>query len=133
MQEDAFEKLCPPWEKVKVIKRIGNLPNVSLPEEVFLETYLGPLKSTWHLKHVDFISGHEFSDQLISGPFKYYKHRHLMREINDNQSELIDEINFELPFALISGIFIYPLIKAKFDKLFAFRHSVTKLIESDFD
>ncbi len=126
MQADAFEKLLPSWEKVKVLKRQGNFPGTSLPEEVYIETFFGPLKSTWHLKHVDVIPGHEFSDLLISGPFQYYKHRHLMQDYGENQSMIIDQLSFNLPMGSLGNLAGYPIIKAKFDKLFKYRHEVTQ-------
>lgn len=125
MQEDAFEQLKPSWEKVAVIKRVDKFPNTNLPKEIYLQTEFLGMKSEWHLKHVDFIYGEEFSDYLISGPFKYYKHRHLMKRLSENQTELIDQISFELPFGFLGDFFGYPIVKAKFDRLFAYRHAIT--------
>jgi ligand-binding SRPBCC domain-containing protein len=127
MQENAFEQLCPSWEKVKIIKRVGNFPNTFLPQEVHVAVSPAPfIQIPWHLKHIDFIHGQEFTDVQVTGPFKSYKHRHLMLALDDKKSQLIDQIDCELPLDFVTGFLGYAFLQNKFDKLFEFRHAVTQ-------
>lgn len=126
MQEGIFELLTPPWENARVLERQGSYPNTALPKKLKIETRFIGVKNIWDLEHVNFIEGQEFSDLLLSGPFSYYKHRHLMKSLSEKESLLIDQIEFQLPFGFIGNFFGYPVVKYKFDKVFAYRHQITK-------
>jgi uncharacterized protein (TIGR01777 family) len=125
-REGAFERLTPSWEPVRVIERKGKIYG-ELPEEVKLEINLGLASMHWHLKHIDCIPGKQFSDTQISGPFHYYKHDHLVEALSPFTSLLIDRLEFELPFGLLGNVCGGFFIKPKLERLFRYRHQITKL------
>ncbi len=125
MQDGAFERLTPSWEPVKVVERIGKIYG-DLPEEVKLEINLGLVSIDWHLKHIDCIQGERFTDTQITGPFHYYKHDHIMETVSETRALLVDRLEFELPMGWLGDSMGYWFIKRKLERLFRYRHQITK-------
>ena len=125
-REGAFERLTPSWEPVQVIERKGKIYG-ELPEEVKLEINLGLASMHWQLKHVDCIPGKQFSDTQITGPFHYYKHDHIMEALSESSAILIDRLEFELPMGSLGDFLAYFFVKHKLERLFRYRHQITKL------
>jgi ligand-binding SRPBCC domain-containing protein len=50
----------------------------------------------WHSK-ITFLESHEYIDEMLSGPFKKWRHLHRFHNIEGKQTEIIDEVEFELP------------------------------------
>lgn len=80
--------------------------------------YLGE-HVTWQAKHfglkfkltsliTEMENPHQFTDEMINGPFKYMKHQHIFREVDD-QTEMTDIFEFEAPFGFI-GLMVEKLI-----------------------
>ena len=121
MQPGAFERLCPPWIKVRVLKQEGTIAENGT---VLIEIIDGLVKFRWHLAHDKFIENQQFSDYQISGPFK--KWRHLHKFLGEGKSSvLVDEIEYELPILGVFGVFAEPFVNLKLAQLFKFRHEVT--------
>lgn len=69
-------------------------------------------RTKWHSKITSFsVSSHqcEYVDEMLTGPFKKWKHLHKFNDIySDNskkQTQVIDEIDFELPYGRIGKLF----------------------------
>lgn len=65
-------------------------------------------------------------DIAIKSPFKYWKHQHIFN-MKNNQSELVDIIDYELPFGVLGKI-VEPLITSDIKQMFEYRHAKTKEI-----
>ncbi|MBX9687783.1 MAG: SRPBCC family protein [Candidatus Obscuribacterales bacterium] len=122
MQTGAFERLCPPWIKVKVLEQKGKIEDKGT---VLLEIREGIIKFRWHLAHDQYIPNKQFCDYQLSGPFKSWRHFHRFIENGEN-SILIDEIEYELPVPPPLGKFAEALVNLRLTQLFKFRHEVTK-------
>jgi ligand-binding SRPBCC domain-containing protein len=61
-------------------------------------------KMKWHSK-ITFLRAHEYIDEMLSGPFKKWRHLHRFRDIDGKQTEIIDEVEFELPYSIIGKLF----------------------------
>ncbi len=70
-----------------------------------------------------------FIDKALKSPFKYWEHQHIF-EKQDNRVLLKDIVNYELPFGFIGSLFS-KFIESDLEKMFAFRHKVTKSILED--
>jgi ligand-binding SRPBCC domain-containing protein len=50
-----------------------------------------------------------YVDEMLSGPFKIWRHLHKFCDVDNNnnqkQTRVIDEIHFELPYAIIGKLF----------------------------
>jgi ligand-binding SRPBCC domain-containing protein len=58
----------------------------------------------WHSK-ITFLKAHEYIDEMLSGPFKKWRHLHRFRAIDGKQTEIIDEVDFELPYGILGKLF----------------------------
>jgi uncharacterized protein len=119
---NAFQRLCPPWENVRVISKGAGM---EAGVQAVLEITEGPIKFGWNLIHKDFIANEKFSDLQTHGPFQYWFHEHLFGE-DKTGSYLEDRISYRLPFHSISSFFLDSLIREKLFRLFEFRHEVLK-------
>ena len=55
---------------------------------------------TWHSK-ITFLKKYEYIDEMLAGPFKKWRHLHKFHSIDGKQTEIIDEIEFELPYGIL--------------------------------
>ena len=120
----AFLRLNPPFEPVELISHTGGIKDgaqvkIKIP-------ILGPIGIFWSLTHTGYVAGEKFEDHQVKGPFKSWQHRHLFKAISETESELHDEIQFSLPFSILSEPLFGWLFKRKLTKLFHFRHQQTK-------
>ncbi|HET8793747.1 MAG TPA: hypothetical protein VFM31_08135, partial [Nitrososphaeraceae archaeon] len=70
----------------------------------------------WHSKII-FFQQYEYIDEMLTGPFKKWKHIHKFNQIKDNETEVIDEIEFDLPYGIFRKI-ISIYVNKKLKKLF---------------
>jgi ligand-binding SRPBCC domain-containing protein len=60
---------------------------------------------TWHSK-ITFLKEFEYIDEMLDGPFKKWRHMHKFHNIMDGkQTEIIDEIEFELAYGILGKLF----------------------------
>lgn len=116
---DALDRLMPPWERARVIECAPDL----LPgRRAVVEVRVLPgLTMRIESVHTVYEPPHRFEDELVRGPFRRWRHRHII-EPHAEGAVLIDDIEFEPPFALLSGW----IVKRRLRRLFDYRHRVTK-------
>lgn len=120
---DALSLLTPPWQRTRVIQ--SALISVIGSRAIIAAPIFGPFKTRWVAEHTIYDPPRLFEDVQISGPFKFWRHRHLV-EPHAQGAILRDEIDYEPPFWVI-GRLAAPLIERRLNKLFAYRHEVTRL------
>lgn len=124
---DALTKLIPPWEKVKVEKAPKSLRH---GERAVLVMRIGPFKKRWVAEHRDFDdrgeAGGEFADFQVSGPFRSWTHRHIVRADSPTTCMLEDFIEYELPGGKLGRLFGGWLARRKLERMFEFRHAATR-------
>ena len=120
---DAFARLVPPWEKVKIIEKadISRIGSRTIIES----RILGPIKVKWIAEHTAFDPPRMFEDVQIKGPFRKWRHRHIVIPHEDG-SILRDEIEFEPPLAIFGPLAAPMAITPRLEKMFAYRHEVTR-------
>jgi len=121
--EDAFERLVPPWENARIIQK-ADVAKVG-SRAIIEQRILGLVPVKWVAEHTVFDPPHMFEDIQISGPFKFWRHRHIVEPHLDGAT-LIDDIEFEPPMGCLGGAVAPYLIVPKIEKMFEFRHEVTK-------
>ncbi len=120
---DAIELLIPPWEKVKIIQK-ADISKIG-SQAIIEQKIFGLIPSRWIAEHTKYEPPREFEDVQISGPFKFWRHRHLILP-HESGAILRDEIEFEPPFGFL-GRFAAPFaVLPKVEKMFEYRHKVTK-------
>lgn len=115
----AFERLTPPWEKVRVVERSGGIKDGA---KVVLDTYVGPIKQRWNIEHQGYQENKQFQDILIKGPFSSWVHTHSFESVDGAKTKLTDEIKFKLPLDFGVGSWF---VKSKLKRIFRYRHEVT--------
>lgn len=119
----TMQKLIPPWENVSVVQPAAGPEN---GQRAILRMHIGPAHLDWVAEHCDYIEGKQFADKQISGPFSYWLHTHIVESISESECELIDHIEYELPLAPLSSPFMGAWTRSKLERMFKFRHDVTK-------
>jgi len=120
---DALQRLTPPWEKSTAVKmaRISEVGSQAIIETVVL----GPWKIRWVAEHTTYDPPIAFEDVQIKGPFRRWRHRHLITAHADG-AILRDEIDYEPPLWFLGRAAAPLLIEPRLRRLFEFRHDVTR-------
>jgi ligand-binding SRPBCC domain-containing protein len=120
---DALERLIPPWEKAKVIQKA----DISLiGSRTIIETkILGPFRSRWIAEHTAYDPPRMFEDVQIRGPFRSWRHRHIVLPHPDG-ALLRDEVEFEPPLKIFGPLAAPVAIMPRIEKMFAYRHEVIR-------
>jgi ligand-binding SRPBCC domain-containing protein len=120
---EALEMLMPPWEKARVV-----VPPESLEvgTRTVVETKLfGLYRVRWESLHTAYDPPHMFEDVQVSGPFKRWRHRHVV-EPHELGAVLRDDIEYEPPFAFLGRLAAPLLVERRLKRLFDYRHEVTR-------
>ncbi|MGC4012972.1 MAG: SRPBCC family protein [Luteolibacter sp.] len=64
--------------------------------------------------------GHSFVDEQISGPYRFWHHRHVFEAI-EGGTRMTDEIHYAVPFGLIGDLFHPVLVRKELERIFQFR------------
>ncbi|HJM47532.1 MAG TPA: SRPBCC family protein [Candidatus Marinimicrobia bacterium] len=77
----------------------------------------------WRTLITEYCPPYKFVDVQIKGPFILWHHTHIFREIDDGV-EIIDQVQYALPFGILGRIFHSLCIKKKLNHIFNFREEV---------
>lgn len=116
----AFERLSPPWEGVRVLKKTGGIEPGA---EVLLELRKGPVRLQWALEHTQYEENRLFVDeqQGSRGPVASWRHEHRFEPLGSERSALTDVVTFEPPLGRLGEIMGASFIEGSLDRLFKFR------------
>ncbi len=81
------------------------------------------INTKWKSK-ITYLKPYEYVDEMINGRFKIWKHLHKFNEISNNRTEIIDLIDFHLPFGVV-GKLLENYTMDKLDEIFEFRKKAT--------
>lgn len=120
---DALERLMPPWERARIIKKAQSL---QAGQEAIVETKIfGLIPAKWVARHTLYRPPFEFEDVQISGPFKSWRHRHII-EPHALGSVLRDEVEYVPPLGLLGAFAAPVVIIPKLKRMFDYRHEATR-------
>ncbi|MBA4148127.1 MAG: SRPBCC family protein [Verrucomicrobia bacterium] len=119
---DAFERLLPPWENLKIIQKadISTIGSRAIVEQKIF----GIIRLRWVAEHTKYDPPRLFEDVQISGPFASWRHQHLIL-LHPGGAILRDEIEYTPPFSILGRIAAPLLIIPKLQRMFDYRHEVT--------
>ena len=122
-QPNVLTLLIPPYESARVIQsaKISEVGTQSIVET----RILGPIKSRWVAEHTVYDPPHVFEDVQLKGPFRTWRHRHIVEPASDG-AVLRDEIDYEPPLGFLGRLVAPFLIQKRLQKLFDYRHEVTR-------
>jgi ligand-binding SRPBCC domain-containing protein len=122
-QPDVLNLLTPPSENARLIQS-AKISEVGT--QAVIETrILGPFKVRWVAEHTLYDPPHVFEDVQVKGPFRSWRHRHIV-EPHPDGAILRDEIDYEPPLGFLGRLVAPILIQKRLQKLFDYRHEVTR-------
>ena len=122
-QPEVLSLLIPPWESARVIQA-AKISDVG--SEAIVETkVLGPITVRWVARHTVYDPPHAFEDIQVKGPFRSWRHRHLV-EADQDGAVLRDEIDYDLRFGFLGRALAPILVQKRLQRLFDYRHEVTR-------
>ncbi len=80
-------------------------------------------RSNWHSK-ITSLAPYQYIDEMLTGRFRVWKHVHGFRRVDDNTTEVIDEIDFQLHYGLLGRIF-EGYVYSQLEKIFEYRKQAT--------
>jgi ligand-binding SRPBCC domain-containing protein len=92
--------ITPPPAVVKVHQAPARLDD---GDEMDFTVWLGPLPVRWKARIED-VSATGFVDRQLQGPFRCWTHRHSFQPIDEETTEVVDEIEFKLAKHPVRGI-----------------------------
>lgn len=120
----AFERLCPPWQRLEVIEPAPSLDNGT---RLIFRMFQGPVPLRWVAEHRDVDPPHQFRDIMAEGPFASWSHRHAFRPDPDTDGSILsDELEFSLPLAAASETVAGWKLRQDLERVFAYRHRLTQ-------
>lgn len=123
MSPRAFDRLVPPWQKLRVLERPDNLGEGA---RLVMRVYAGPVGVKWVALHRDFVVGQQFVDEQLQGPFADWVHTHRFEQLDDHRSLLHDHIEYRLPLGPLGRVFGALPTKLMLERMFDYRHRVTR-------
>jgi ligand-binding SRPBCC domain-containing protein len=115
-----LQVISPPRMRLRLVKSTHQ--KLEQGSEVWLTGIL-LTRSSWHSK-ITLLAPYEYVDEMLSGRFRVWKHVHGFRKIDDNTTEVIDEIKFQLHYGLLGRMF-EGYVYSKLEKIFAHRKQAT--------
>lgn len=120
---DAIERLIPPWENAVIIQK-ADVSKVG-SQAIIEQKIFGIVPSRWVAEHTAYDPPRMFEDIQVSGPFKSWRHRHIV-EPHPDGALLRDEIDLEPPLSVFGKLAAPLLIIPRIEKMFEYRHQVTR-------
>ena len=99
-QSASMGDITPPPAVVKVHQAPARLDD---GDEMDFTVWLGPLPVRWKARIED-VSATGFVDRQLQGPFRCWTHRHSFQPIDEETTEVVDEIEFKLAKHPVRGI-----------------------------
>jgi ligand-binding SRPBCC domain-containing protein len=99
-QSASMGDITPPPAVVKVHQAPARLDE---GDEMDFTIWLGPLPVRWKAR-IENVSPTGFIDRQLQGPFKRWTHRHSFKPVDEQTTEVVDEIEFKLDKRPIRGM-----------------------------
>lgn len=120
---DAINRLMPSWEATRVVQPASSL---HVGARVIIETrILGLLPARWVAEHTAYDPPRMFEDVQVSGPFRRWRHRHLI-QLHAEGALLRDEIEYDPPLGILGRLATPLVITPRLQRVFDYRHRITR-------
>lgn len=97
-----MEIITPEQIDLKIINTTS--PNIVQGQEIWCSgKIIAKRRMSWHSK-ITFLKRYEYIDEMLAGPFKKWRHLHKFQNIDEKLTEVIDEIEFELPYGMLGKL-----------------------------
>ena len=80
------------------------------------------IKMNWVTEITHVIEGKYFVDEQRFGPYKFWHHKHFLKEV-DGGVEMMDLVSYKIPFGFLGNLMHGLFIKKKLDQVFNYRYN----------
>ena len=94
---DSMAAITPPIIPVRMEEMP---PHLTEGSEMAFTMWLGPLPVKWRAT-ISQLSSTGFTDHQIAGPFRYWIHQHTFVDVNERETEVIDEVQAGLKWNVV--------------------------------
>ena len=113
-----LEALTPPWLAFRVLHSTD--PAVRLGTRITYGLRLHGIPMRWESRISEFVDGDSFADEMLSGPYRRWYHRHLFRDV-EGGVEIEDVVEYALPFGPIGRLVHSLFVRRQLQQIFDFR------------
>lgn len=114
--------ITPPWIDVQILSM--HIP-IHQNSHILLRIKRFGIPTYWKMTIAKFECPHEVSDEMLSGPFRFFRHERKFEAISDDQTCMNETITIAMRLPLLESI-IFPFIRMDMDKMFVYRHEATQ-------
>ncbi|MGY8798718.1 MAG: SRPBCC family protein [Longimicrobiales bacterium] len=113
-----LEAITPPWLRFEVRSstsvrvRQGTTITYGLRWQIF------PL--TWKSRIAEYEEGRLFADEMLSGPYERWYHRHLFSEVSGGV-KVTDIVEYRLPFGPLGRLVHFATVRGQLEAIFDYR------------
>ncbi len=121
-----LKHVMPPGQKVVSLEGAQYPPEQG--QEMVLHLKVNKLPQSWRIKWAEVQRSSRLTDEMISGPFKVFRHARRYEEIEIGQSagcRVTEEISYALPIPWLSWPVSQTLVRAYLWWMFRYRHRQT--------
>ncbi|HMP73963.1 MAG TPA: SRPBCC family protein [Kiritimatiellia bacterium] len=122
MAKGAFQRLVPPWDRVDLLQYTHPIGEGTTADFLVGGVFI---KFRWKVIHENFKPGLEFSDRMVKGPLRSWRHTHRFIPSGPKACFLEDEVEYEMPFPSLTHPLLGWYIHRKLRRLFDYRHIIT--------
>ncbi len=119
LRPGAFDRLCPPWQDIRLIERTGGVEDGATAT---VSMRRGPLRVRWTARHFDVSPPQRFCDEQVTGPFAVWRHQHEFLPAGASGCHVRDSIEYALPLGKIGDALGGRGVARDLARAFAFRH-----------
>lgn len=116
----AFERLTPPWERVRVLEHTGGIEDGA---RVVLRVG-APVGLRWEIRHTDYERNRGFTDIQVKGPFARWTHRHQFQPDGPAGCVMTDRIEYAAPLGPLGAAMAPLVVQPRLERMFRYRQEV---------
>lgn len=120
---EALMDLVPLGRLGRIDERTGGLQDDG---RVTFSFGIGPLRLRWKARHFGYISGRQFCDEQIRGPFAVWRHTHRFEPIETEQTLYEDHVEYAVRGGPLAERLLNPLVRLVLARSFAARHRIVR-------
>lgn len=116
-----LESLTPAFLGFRVVESTD--PVVRLNTQIRYQLRLHGIPLGWTSRITEYVEGELFADEMLSGPYRRWYHRHLFRAVPGGV-EIRDIVEYELPFGILGRLAHTLFVRRQLQAIFAYRTQV---------
>jgi ligand-binding SRPBCC domain-containing protein len=113
-----LEEITPPWLRFQVVSTTDEVMRRGTKIEYVLKWQRMPMR--WRSRIAEYEPMGSFADEMISGPYRSWYHRHLFHEV-EGGIEMIDVVKYELPLGVLGRWVHARVVRAQLESIFDHR------------